>query len=166
MRRLSVAATLAFIIGCASRDEPLRFDGTAIMLNVFDPRADKQLTKGFFPVETLGRWTGRTFSVTLKPPPNAARKGAVLLLRAGIPGPSIAVLHSIRVSAAVNGVALPAQEYVKAGEFDYVPDVPASAFRAGGNTTVDFALDKALPPSGSERRELGVVVNTIGFEAK
>ena len=166
MRRLSALATLAFITGCASRDEPLRFDDTATMLSVFDPRADKQLRKGFFPVEALGRWTGQTFSAGLKPPPNAARKGAVLLLRFGIAVQSIDVLHSIRVSAAVNGVALAPEEYVKPGEFDYIRDVPASAFRVRGNARVDFALDKVLPPFGSERRELGVIANSIGFEAK
>ena len=166
MRRLSAAATLALITGCASREEPPRPDDTATMLNVFDPRADKQLTKGFSPIENLGRWTGRTFSATLKPPPNAARKGAVLLLRAGIPGPSIEILHSMRINAAVNGVSLAPEEYVKAGEFHYVRDVPATAFRAGGNATVDFTMDKALPPHGDERRELGVVVTVIGFEAK
>ena len=166
MRRLSVVATFAFITGCASRDEPLRFDDTATMLNVFDPRADKQLTKCFFPTFAQGRWTSRTFSATLKPPSTAARKGAVLLLRFGIPGTSIDVLHSIQVSAVVNGVRLEPEKYVKAGEFDYVRDVPAAAFREAGNATVDFALDKALPPNATEHRELGVVANTIGFEAK
>ena len=56
------------------------------------------------------------------------------------------------------------EKYVKAGEFDYVRDVPAAAFR-GGVAIVDFALDKTLPPAGVEPRELGVVANTIGFEA-
>ena len=66
---------------------------------------------------------------------------------------------------AAYGIRLAPEEYVKAGEFDYVRDVPVGAFR-GGNVTVEFALDKALPPGGVERRELGVVANTIGFEAK
>lgn len=166
MRRLSAVATLAFITGCASRDEALRLDETAIMLSAADPRADKQLVKGFFPVETGGRWTGRTFSVVLKPPPTAARKGAVLLLRFGIGEQSMGVLHSIKISAAVNGVTLPPEEYIKVGEHDYTRDVPSSAFRNEGNATVDFALDKALPPTGPERRELGVIVNMVGFESK
>lgn len=135
------------------------------MLSVFDPRADKQLTKGFFPIEGPGRWTGRVFSVILKPPPTAAKKGAILLLRAGIPGPSIAIVHSISVSAVVNGVALAPEEFMRAGDFDYVREVPASAFHAD-HATVAFALDKAVPPTGSERRELGVVLKTVGFEAK
>lgn len=134
------------------------------MLSVFDPRAVTQL-KGFYPIEGPGRWTGRTFSATLKPPPTAARKGALLLLHAGIPATSIATLHSLRISAVVNGVGLAPEEYTHPGDFNYVRDVPASAFK-GGDATVNFALDKALPPAGSERRELGLLVKTLGFEAK
>lgn len=166
MRRLSVVALLLYITGCSSGVEPPTLDDTATMLNVFDPRADKQLIKGFYSDKVQGRWTSRVFSVILKPPPNAARKGAVLMLRFGLPGPSIHALHSIHLAAAVNGVALPPEEYVNEGEFDYVREVPASAFRGAGNATVDFTLDKALPPSDTEHRELGVVANTIGFEAK
>ena len=162
---LTVAASIALLSGCESRNEPLRFNDTATMLSIFDPRADRQLTKGFFPIDGPGRWTGRTFSAILKPPPSASGKGAILLLRAGIPGPSIDILHSIRVSAVVNSVALAPEEYVRAGDFDYVREVPASAFHAD-NATVDFALDKAVPPTGSERRELGVVLKIVGFEAK
>jgi len=165
VRRLSVVALLLYITGCSSGIEPTTSDDTATMLSVLDPRADKQLIKGFFPREPLGRWTGRTFSLTLKPPPTASRKGAVLLLRAGIPELTLAALHSIKISAVVNGVSLPAEEYVKPGEFDYVHDVPASAFH-GGHATVDFTLDKALPPGAVERRELGVLAVMIGFEAK
>ena len=77
------------------------------------------------------------------------------MLRFGIPGPSIDRLRSIAVSANVNGIALAAEDYTKAGEFLYIREVPAASFR-GGNATVDFALDKALPPDANERRELGV----------
>jgi hypothetical protein len=31
---------------------------------------------------------------------------------------------------------------------------------------VDFQLDKAIPPSGQDQRELGVVVNSVSLEAK
>ncbi|MGA2595589.1 MAG: hypothetical protein ABSH09_01125 [Bryobacteraceae bacterium] len=165
MRRLIGAAAFSLLAGCGGSYETPRFDDTAIMLNVADQRADKQLTRGFFPLEGTGRWTGRSFSATLKPPPTAARKGAVLMLRFGIPGTSIDAMHSIQISAAVNGVALKPQEYTQAGEFEYVRDVPAAAFRSG-DAAVDFSLDKALAAGGNERRELGVIVNTVGFESK
>jgi len=135
------------------------------MLSTADPRADKQLISGFFGNEGLGRWTGRTFRAVLKPPPAAGRKGAIVVVRFGVPKSSMDVLGSMHLSATVNGVALAPQEYIRSGEADYIRDVPATAFR-GGNATVDFVLDKVLPASGNERRDLGVVVTTIGFEAK
>jgi hypothetical protein len=165
VRRLIGFAALSILTGCGGVYETPRFDGAAIMLNVADPRADKQLTRGFFPLEGTGRWTGRSFSAILKPPPAAARKGAVLMLRFGIPETSLAALHSIQISAVVNGVALQPQEYTQAGEFEYNRDVPSAAFRSG-DAVVDFSLDKALPAGGNERRELGVIVNTVGFESK
>lgn len=151
-------------VACKSRDETIRFDSMATMLNIADPRAEKQLIKGFFPAESGGRWTTRTFSATLKPPPAAARKGAVLLLRFGIPDTSMQRLRNIQISATVGGIALAPEQYKTAGEFFYIRNVPASAFH-GDTATVDFALDKALPPNETERRELGVVVTTVGFEA-
>ncbi len=87
------------------------------------------------------------------------------MLRFGIPESSIRALHSVQISAAVSGVTLTPQEYTQAGEFEYIRDVPATAFR-GGDAIVDFTLDKALPAGGNERRELGVIVNTVGFESK
>jgi hypothetical protein len=164
-RSLSVTALIVLLAGCTSNEQPIPLDQPATMLNVSDPRAGKQLVKGFFNDAGPGRWTGRTFSAILKPPPTAARKGAILVLRFGIPGPSIDRLRTIAVSASVNGVALAPEEYAKAGEFLYIREVPAASFR-NGNATVDFALDKALPPGATEHRELGVVVNTVGFEAK
>lgn len=135
------------------------------MLHVSDPRAAKQFTRGFFTLDPSDRWTRREFAAILKPPPKAQRRGAVLRLRFGVPEKSITQLHSIELSALVNGTPLPPEKYTRAGMFDYVRDVPAAAF-PDGNATVDFLLDKVLPASGSERRDLGVIVDTIGFEAK
>ena len=165
MWRLGAPALFAILAGCSSNEQAIRLDEPATMLNVSDPRAEKQFVKGFFNDAGPGRWTGRTFSALLKPPPTAARKGAILVLRFGIPGPSIDRLRTIAVSASVNGLALATEEYAKAGEFLYIREVPAASFRSG-NASVDFSLDKALQPSATEHRELGVVVNTVGFEAK
>ena len=38
--------------------------------------------------------------------------------------------------------------------------------RDGESVRVDFVLDKAMPPSGPDIRELGVVVISIGLESK
>jgi hypothetical protein len=36
----------------------------------------------------------------------------------------------------------------------------------GETVRVDFQLDKAMPPSGADRRELGIIVLSIGLESK
>jgi hypothetical protein len=130
-----------------------------------DPRADRQLNSGFYALYGWGRFTGRTFSATLNPPPTAARKGALLVLRFGLPETSIEALHSVELSARVNGIAIAPQTYAKPGEFMYVRDVPAAAFR-DKNALVVFALNKVMPPHGAESREIGLLANTVGFEAK
>jgi hypothetical protein len=135
------------------------------MLHVADPRAEKQLTAGFYPLFANGRWTGQTFSAILRPPPAASRRGALLVTRFGIPETSIDYLHSMQLSAAVNGVAVSPASYTKAGEYEYVREVPAAAFH-GGDAAVEFTLDKAMPPHDAESRTLGVVVTIIGFEAR
>ena len=52
----------------------------------------------------------------------------------------------------MNYFELKPQEYATAGEFEFVRDVPAAAFRSG-DAAVDFSLDKALAAGGNERRE-------------
>jgi hypothetical protein len=34
----------------------------------------------------------------------------------------------------------------------------------GGEAEINFSLDRALPPSASDRRELGIVVQEISLE--
>ena len=36
----------------------------------------------------------------------------------------------------------------------------------GDAVTLNFALDRFLLPSGEDSRELGVIMSTVGFEAK
>ena len=55
--------------------------------------------------------------------------------------------------------------YTTAGDHTYSKDVPASALNTDA-VTVDFALDKFLPPGTVDQRELGIVVTSIGFESK
>jgi hypothetical protein len=65
----------------------------------------------------------------------------------------------------VNGTALAPESYTQAGQFVYIRDVPASLL-AGDVSRVDFALDKTVPPSGTDQRELGLVVSLVGFQPK
>ncbi len=136
------------------------------MLQVGDPNAAAQLIKGFHDVEAgTWRWTMGKFSVTLSPPPKASERGAKLVLRLMVPEPVIKKLTSLKLSASVDGVALAEETYTKPGQYIYSQDVPAQAL-AKRVVTVDFALDKFLPPGEADQRELGLVVTAVGFEAK
>ncbi len=138
----------------------------ASMVQVADPRAAVQLVKGFYQVEgNAWRWTASHFTVALRPPRNAAQNGARLVLKFVIPDVVLQKLHSIKVSAKVNGLDLPPQEYTQAGEQTYSHDVAASALTSDV-VNADFALDKFLPPSPPDKRELGVIASAVGFEAK
>jgi hypothetical protein len=137
----------------------------ASMLSVADPRAPSQLIEGFSPLTNDRRWTGRRFSARLKTPKNAAQRGAVLELTFGLPDTSLARLHSIGLSASVNGVALAPERYSTAGDFTYSRDVPPAALQDFAAVAI-FTLDRVLPPSGQEARELGLSVSAVGFEAK
>ena len=137
----------------------------ATVLNVADPRAPGQLLSGFYPLNAERRWTEKRFSARLKPPKNAARTGAVLVLFFGIPEQSIAQLHSIEVSASVEGAALTPERYTKPGDFTYSRDVPAGVLNKD-TVVASFALDKAVSTGGPDARELGLNVSTVGFEAK
>ena len=138
----------------------------ASVVAVADPHTASQLLNGFYGVENNAwRWTKGRFAVVLRPPRTAPQKGATLRLHLTIPDPSIALLKSVAVSASVNGTALPPETYTRAGSYVYSRDVPSTAL-AGGGARVEFALDKTLPPTPNDHRELGVVVSTVGFEAK
>jgi hypothetical protein len=131
-----------------------------------DPHAVKQLAGGFYGVEQNSwRWTAGRFSVLLRPPRTAARNGAVLQLKFAIPDVALSKLKGVSLSAYVNGTALSPETYSQAGQFIYSRDVPANLL-AGDVVRVEFSLDKTLPPSATDRRELGVVASTVGFQPK
>ena len=138
----------------------------ATIVHVADPRASAQLLSGFYGVEQNSwRWTAGKFSVVLRPPRTAAAKGATLQLKFTVPEVVIAKLKAMSLSASVNGIPLSPESYTLPGEFTYTRDVAANLL-AGESAKVDFSLDKTMPPSGSDERELGVVVSSVGLEPK
>jgi len=136
------------------------------MVDMSDARSSSQILTGFYGIENQSwRWTAGKFSVMLRPPRNAAERGAVLVLHFATPEVVLNKLHSQTLTASIAGHALAPQAYTKSGEQTYSRDVSGDLLK-GETVKVDFALDKALPPSGSDSRELGVVVSSVGFEAK
>jgi hypothetical protein len=138
----------------------------ASILNMGDPKAESQLVSGFHGIEAgAWRWTARSFTVVLRPPFGAAQKGATLQMKLTVPPVVIEKLKTISLSATVSGSELPPETYTQAGDYTYKRDLSPSLI-AGDSLRIDFHLDKAMPPSGADIRELGIIVLSVGLETK
>jgi len=174
VRRLTLACVLIALVlsatpACKRRRRPIQKTDEPMlssMVNAADPREAVQFRKGFYDVEASSwRWTSKHFEVALSPPRYHTEKGVQLVLRFALPDVVIKTLHSVQLSAAINGLQLPPQAYSESGNFAYVQDVPADKL-SGDWILVDFDLDKALPPNPSDHRELGIIVSQVGLIAK
>ncbi len=140
--------------------------GPASVVHVADPRTEKQLLSGFHGVEQNSwRWTEGKFSVALKPPARAAQYGAVLEMRFSVAEAVIKKLQTMSLTAKVNGTPLPPETYTQPGELVFARDLEP-ALLAGDTIKVEFELDKFAKPGDFDSRELGLIVSSIGLEAK
>lgn len=131
-----------------------------------DPNAAPQLVGGFYGIEDYSwRWTAQRFAVVLRPPEGATGEAANLVVRLGIPEVVIKKLHSISLTARIGGAVLPPETYKQPGDYTYTHEVPANQLTSE-EVRVDFQLDKVMPPSGQDIRELGIVVTSIGLEPR
>ena len=136
------------------------------MIRMGDPKQETQLVTGFYGIEgNAWRWAAKQFTVALRPPFGASQRGGTLQLNLTVPGVVIDKLKNISLSASVDGSPLPPETYTAAGPYVYKRDVPASLLTSD-SVKVDFQLDKAMPPTDQDKRELGVVVNSVSLEAK
>jgi hypothetical protein len=167
---LSITLSLA-TMGCKNRkvkvqatDEEAPRMASAVSMG--DPKADTQLAAGLYGVEAgAWRWTAKQFTVVLRPPSGSAQKGAKLELKLTVPPVVIEKLKAISLSAKANGSALTPETYTQTGDYVYTRDVPASAL-TGESVHIEFQLDKAMPPSGSDMRELGIIVLSASLDSK
>jgi hypothetical protein len=135
-------------------------------VNTSDPHIAGQLLDGFYAVEDgAWRWSAKQFSVKLRVPEGASKKGGTLRLLLTVPPAVIEKSGSIALSASLEGSTLASETYSAAGQYTYRRDVPASLL-GGSDTTVTFQLDKSMTPDGPDKRDLGVVVSTIALESK
>ena len=160
-------------LGCNRAPQPTKAvapEGEAIGLastvRTSEPSQEAQLLEGFYGIEANAwRWTDKQFKVVLRPPAGSAQNGATLVLSLTIPQVAIDHAKSLALSASVEGTPLGPETYTKPGQYEYKRDVPASALGKQA-VRVQFALDNAIPPTGAERRELGVIVGSIGLQGK
>ncbi|MFN0170767.1 MAG: hypothetical protein ACKV22_30470 [Bryobacteraceae bacterium] len=174
MRSLLILVALATLTtpGCKKRDR-IRVGqteegavGPASVVHVADTRTEKQLLAGFHSVEQNSwRWTEGRFSVALKPPAGAAQRGAVLEMRFSVSEPVIKKLQTMSLTAKVNGTPLPPETYTQPGEMVFARDLEP-ALLARDTVKVDFELDRFAKAGEFDSRELGLIVASIGLEAK
>lgn len=170
---LSISLAAAFLLGPTACKRQQKSQAQASVsvhevlpvstIAVGDPQYS-QLLRGFYGIEQSWRWTQKSFAVRLVPPNGSAQKGAQLQLRFGIPDPIIQNLNSITLSAAVDGFQLAPQRFEKSGQYTYTRDVTADHLQVP-SVTVNFMLDRVLPPGPTDKRELGIVVTEVGLTA-
>jgi hypothetical protein len=162
-RRIAFLATVALVLttGCKPKEK-----GLSSMVSMGDPTVASQLASGFHGVEQGNtRWTMKKFSVVLKPPVASDQKGAMLRFQMYISPDQISRLGPITLSAEANGQQIEPQTFTKDGMNIYSRPVPAEAL-AGPSVKVNFSLDKARDPDGSDGRQLGVIAIVIGLQTR
>jgi len=170
MRRLTVALAIGLTIAVTSckrapRPAPAAADLVSVV-QMDDSRTSAQLVSGFYALEgNSWRWTAGKFSAELKPPAGAAENGAKLELKLNIPDVVIKNLGSITLTASAGGARLTPQKFTDAGNYVYAVDVPAEFLRSD-SVTIEFSTDKAIPAGQIEKRELAVIVTSVGLLAK
>lgn len=170
MQRLTVALllfgiTLAPVACKRARHAPSGPDLLSVV-PMDDSNAGAQLVRGFYPLEGgPWRWTAGRFSVILRPPPGAAQFGARLELKLNIPEVAFRQLGAMTLSATADGKPLAPEKYAAAGDYVYARDVPAAAL-GGDSVSFEFATDKAIPAGKIEKRELALIVTSVGLALK
>lgn len=133
-------------------------------VHMADPRATVQLLQGFHALEQgAWRWTERSFSVALKSPPGAAGQQVHLELKFSIADASIERLGPLTLTASIDGTSLGSKTYEGPGDYTFSKPVRAGLL-AAETVRADFKLDKALPPSDSDHRELGVIAVSVALQ--
>lgn len=173
--RRAAALLLVLILGAAGckRKETVKVAQTdeegprmASTVHTGDPKSETQLVNGFYGIEqNAWRWTAQRFSVVLRPPADAAQRGATLNVQLTVPEATLAKLKTISLSANIGGTPLSPETYTQPGPYTYTRDVPAGLLGSEA-VRIDFQTDKALPPTGVDARELGVIVGSVGLDAK
>jgi len=160
-------------LGCNKEPKPVKVveqeteaPPLASMVKASDARRGGQFLTGFYGVEANAwRWTGKQFSVLLRTPADAAQSGASLSVALTVPQVAIDRDGTVTLSASVEGTPLKPATYTKSGQYEYKCDVPAAALSKAA-VRVQFSVDKVIPPTGGDKRELGIIVSSVGLQAQ
>jgi hypothetical protein len=130
-------------------------------LNMGDIRCRPQLLSGWYTIEEgAWRWMAKEAEAVVRAPSGASPEFTLQLFfppdyiqRAGGP---------VTVSVTLDGKPLARETYVRAGGYRVSAVVPRERLTSP-EATVAIRLNRAMPPSGAEQRELGAVVSGLGF---
>lgn len=166
MRRLALLLLLA-LAACRQRPQAIEIIEEPVeaptAIRVADPTVESQLLSGFHQIEQgAWRWVAHEFAVSLRGPFLASQRGAVLRLQFTIPDP-IRKLGPLTLKASAGGVPLSPERYTEGGKLEYVREVPPSAF-ASDPVKIEFTTDRFLTPGNADKRELSIVVESVGLE--
>ena len=143
------------------RSNQTRDSSLSSTVSLADPKVTSQLLWGFHELsDNSWRWTTRKFTVALQRPIGSEQSGAQVHLRFFVPDNEIKALGPIQLTAQVAAYRLRSMKIRQGGSHEYIADVPKGALFAD-ILSVDFSLNKAMPPSEKDARELGVVVTAI-----
>ncbi len=149
------------VVGCRRQTEPVSFVGVA------DPLVSKQLIFGFYEVsDNRWRWTAPTCMVALKPPAPLAGgplSPVRLVVDLYFPKAEVDQLGPITLTAATACSTFGSQTYKHGGPHTFTADVPSSLL-CTNILPVTISLDKFLPPSRSDSRSLGMVMNSVSLK--
>ena len=169
----AVLACLVVLAGGCKKREPIKSEPTdesgvtlKSVIKTSDPQSAIQLLKGFHEIEQgAWRWTASHFIVSLKTPVGAAERGGILTMTFAAPEPVLQKSGAITVKAKSGGTELGSQTYSSTGQYTFKADVPATLLKSEA-LTVEFTTDKFLPSSGSDLRELALIVSSVGVDPK
>jgi 4-amino-4-deoxy-L-arabinose transferase-like glycosyltransferase len=131
-------------------------------IDMGDLRFENRLTGFYPPEEGRFRWTSREFSTRVDVPA-LGTTGGQLLMHIYIPENVIQKLGSITLHASFAGHALAPQTWSEPGSYVYRRELDANMF-VPGSIQINFSLNKSIPPSSQDKRELGIIVQELSIE--
>jgi hypothetical protein len=137
---------------------------SGVSLSTGDPEVADQL-EGFYGIEANGwRWTKRKFSLAIAAPNLEGLTAARLMLELYVPA-EVEKAGPITLRAWLSGRVIGRASYRRSGKHIFQCEV-APAWLKPGLNRFEFDLDKALPATPADRRELGLVVVRAALEPK
>jgi hypothetical protein len=164
MRSLAILLTAAVLVSCSSKIDTQKTTEEAPppanVIAMGDVRRASQLLGGFSGIEAEAwRWTAKNFQVRLGLAPAAAQK-ARLKFDFSFPQSSLDKLGPTTLTASQGGQVIGTYDIKSEGPHSFETTFTPSA-QQQNYVEVTFSLSKAIPPSGAELRELGVVATRI-----